>query len=277
MIARGAVVKTRGETSRIDVEIDGARDERPVEPFAPQEFAEPARPIEPHAPAAAAPMARAPVVPTSVTSAPRDREAPARAERFRAAAAELVDGLAARLLEETGSPCRIVVASTRDAAWAHGASLALAEACADGALSVGRVALDDVDPSRDAGLSDVLDGRVAFSAAIGRDRATGVWTLTRGHRRIEEADRADPGLDSLLEALDATWDVVIVSVGRLDGGAGTARLLETADAVVVAEDVAVEERTVAVVEALNEAGRPTWILDAPVETAASARDWARAA
>lgn len=208
-------------------------------------------------------------------AAPVDRDAPARAERSRAAAAEMAQGLWPRLLEETGLPCRIVVASTRDAAWAHGTALALAEAIADDGITVGRVALDDVAPSRSPGLSDVLDGRVAFSAAIGRDRAKGVWTLTRGHRRIDEADRADPGLVSLLEALDATWDVVVVSVGRLDGGAGTARLLETADAVVMAEDVAVDARTVALVEALNEAGRPTWILDAAFEP--SVFDWARAA
>lgn len=232
---------------------------------------------------AAAPVeaaAPAPAVPSF------DPEAAARAEHYRAAAAPIVPGLWRALAGEVGPRCRLVVISTRDAAWARGAGEAIAAAVTRPHERVGRVdlcrgAAGDAAP----GVTDLLDGMALFSEVMRRDPASGLSVVSPGARDVTDADLVDPGFTGLLEALEVTWDVLIVDAGRLEGRDGIAALLTTADAVVLAEDDAEDARATRIADILTDAGCPTWILDAPVASArgeaetdvAPAADWARAA
>jgi uncharacterized protein involved in exopolysaccharide biosynthesis len=237
-------------------------------------------------PAAAADAAPAPR-PAAAVLPPLDAEALDRAGRYRAAAAPIVAGLWRAITAELPDTRRVVVISTRDAAWSRGASEALVSIAARD-REVGRVALCDARPddaetgdarSRDErpGLTDFLDGAVTWSELMWCDPATGVWSVPAGARDLTEADLADPQLAGLFEAMAVTWDVTVVDAGRLEGREGVAALLERADAIVLAEDDTDDPRVLRVAEVLTLAGCPTWILDAPLADAGEWTRWADAA
>lgn len=230
-------------------------------------------------------------VATAPVAVPLDPDAAQRAEHYRAAAAPIVGGLWRALAGEVGPRCRLVVISTRDAAWARGASEAIAHAVARPHERVGRVDLcRNTVGDAGAGVTDLLDGMALFSEVMRRDPASGLWAVSPGERDVTDADLADPGFTGLLEALEVTWDVLIVDAGRLDGRDGIAALLMTADAVVLAEDDGDDSQSARIADILTDAGCPTWILDAPVATArahpkapeedapaATSIEWAKAA
>lgn len=218
-----------------------------------------------------------PVVPSSdaapVAEIAADPDEPRRAEAYGAAARDLVATLRDALAAQFPDGVRVAVVSTGDAARAHGAAATLA------ALAAPTATTGLVDVTGDAaaignggsagGLADLLDGTVAFSEALRRDRATGVWSVPLGGRPLAAADLADPAFAGILEALAATWNVVIFDVGRLDVTPTAAALIDAADAVVLAEDESEDPRALRVFEALLGAGKPTWLLEAPPEPRAS--------
>lgn len=238
----------------------------------------PPLPVEATLVAAAVPEPALPADPAPIVAPAPDRDDALRAERYRVAAMPVVGGLWRALAAECGTPCRLVVVSTRDAAWARGAGEAIAAAGARlhdtvGHVDLGRRALHDERP----GVTDLLDGTASLSEVVRRDLATGIRRVGAGSRDVTDADLCDPGFVAFLEALEVTWDVSVVDAGRLEGRDGVAALLTTANAVVLAEDDGDDPQPARIAEILMAAGCPTWILDAPVEATAMVVDRVAAA
>lgn len=216
---------------------------------APEAIVEP--PVSAAAPAVFAPPRRGPV------SDVLDLEA--RAIAYERLASGLIGGLRRRIAAEIGPGGRIVVASTSDAARSLGAARLLAIDIARSGATVGLV--------EELALADIVDGRVACSAAIRPDAATGVWVLSGATRRLRDGELETARTATLLAALAETWDVLVIDAGRLAAGPGMAVLIASADAVILAEDASDDPRALAAFDGLDAAGRPVWLLDPPVATA----------
>ncbi len=218
----------------------------------------------------AAPEAIVEPAPTPAVFAPPRRgpvsdvlDLEARAIAYERLASGLIGGLRRRIAAEIGSGGRIVVASTSDAARSLGAARALAADIARSGATVGLV--------EELALADIVDGRVACSAAIRPDAATGVWVLSGATRRLRDGELETARTATLLAALAETWDVLVIDAGRLAAGPGMAVLIASADAVILAEDASDDPRALAAFDGLDAAGRSVWLLDPPVATAAARR------
>lgn len=218
----------------------------------------------------AAPEAIVEPAPTPAVFAPPRRgpvsdvlDLEARAIAYERLASGLIGGLRRRIAAEIGRRGRIVVASTSDAARSLGAARALSADIARSGATVGLV--------EELALADIVDGRVACSAAIRPDAATGVWVLSGATRRLRDGELETARTATLLAALAETWDVLVIDAGRLAAGPGMAALIASADAVILAEDASDDPRALAAFDGLDAAGRPVWLLDPPVATAAARR------
>ncbi len=136
-----------------------------------------------------------------------------------------------------GGKARVVVTSVTPGECARVAAFALARAgeTEPGARSV---LVDLVGPETDAaplpGLSDLLAGTVSFAQVIFRDRQSRAHILPRGAKPVGDADISGERFATVLDALDYTYDHVLIDVGPLSFGRGVAELLLAADHVVLA-------------------------------------------
>jgi uncharacterized protein involved in exopolysaccharide biosynthesis len=162
-----------------------------------------------------------------------EKESAASLERiWREIAAEAEDGQ------------RIVVTSATSDHSAHHAALALLRVAAKRGAKVCLVdlsgddeALADLVGNDDMpGLSDLIAGEARFADIIFRDRASRGHVVLSGREGLDADDLAGDELIGALEALDLTYDHLIVDLGRVIAGPGTADLVASADTVVLAAD-----------------------------------------
>ncbi|MBB4304797.1 uncharacterized protein involved in exopolysaccharide biosynthesis/Mrp family chromosome partitioning ATPase [Rhodobium orientis] len=85
-----------------------------------------------------------------------------------------------------------------------------------------------------AGLTDLLDRGVSFAQVLFRDRRSRAHVVPRGRRPLTEADLAGERFQTVMEALEFTYDAVIIDVGPLTFGRHIAEFLLRADHVVLA-------------------------------------------
>lgn len=84
------------------------------------------------------------------------------------------------------------------------------------------------------GLSDLLVDAASFSQVIFRDRQSRAHILPHGSGKVDDDQLAGERFRTILDALDYTYDHVVVDAGPLSFGRGAAELLLGADHVVLA-------------------------------------------
>jgi len=182
----------------------------------------------------------------------REQEADAALERiWGEIATEAVDGQ------------RIVVSSATSDHAAHVAALTLLRVAAKRGAKVCLVGL--VDPDGDLadlldeddmpGLTELIAGEARFADIIFRDPASRGHVVLGGRGGATPTDLAGDELAGALEALDLTYDHVILDLGLIAAAPGVVELVASADTLVLAADGAGSDpRTNRAHEALTTAG-----------------------
>ncbi|WP_156453346.1 hypothetical protein [Polycladidibacter hongkongensis] len=86
------------------------------------------------------------------------------------------------------------------------------------------------------GFSELLAGKASFSRVIHRDLESRAHVIPAGKGRIRSRFVEEGRYDLVMEALDATYDVVVADLGLVDPSLVNAQLLSEADKVIVATD-----------------------------------------
>jgi Mrp family chromosome partitioning ATPase len=158
---------------------------------------------------------------------------------------------------------RILVTSATSDHAAHLAALALlrvaakrgAKSCLVGLAGTGEDLADLIGEDDMPGLSDLIAGEARFADIIFRDRASRGHVVLSGRDGLAADELAGDELAGALEALDLTYDHLILDLGLIVAGPGTADLVASADAVILAADGSGNDpRTAKAREALHAAG-----------------------
>lgn len=139
---------------------------------------------------------------------------------------------------------RILVASATSDLASHRAALSLlraaakrgAKVCLAGLAGPGGDLADLAGAADMPGLSDLLDGEARFADVIFRDPASRGHMVTAGRDGLDAEDLASPELHEALDALDLTYDHLIIDLGLIVSGPGTADLIASADTLILAAD-----------------------------------------
>ncbi len=148
----------------------------------------------------------------------------------------------ARLMEMEVPPKCLVVVSTDDDEMASRAAIALLRAAVSDntcpiLLEVSAepqfaVASEEGgEPHR--GFVDLLSGEASFSQVIMRDPRSRAHVIAGAGRPLSDQEVEAPLFDTVLEALEHTYDHIVVDLGRLTSSVSTAKFLARADHVVL--------------------------------------------
>ena len=158
---------------------------------------------------------------------------------------------------------RVLVTSATSDHAAHLAALALlrvaakrgTKSCLVGLSGPGEDLADLIGEDDIPGLSDLIAGEARFADIIFRDRASRGHVVLSGRDGLDADELAGDELAGALEALDLTYDHLIIDLGLIVAGPGTADLVASADAVILAADGSGSDpRTAKAREALKAAG-----------------------
>ncbi|PLX39323.1 MAG: succinoglycan transporter [Hyphomicrobiales bacterium] len=147
-----------------------------------------------------------------------------------------------RIRREGKAAKRIVVASAVAGECGRRAAFALVRSAASDA-ACRAVMIDTFGPSDGnhaddvaalPGITDLIAGSVSFAQVIFRDRQSRAHIVPRGTGAVTDEDLAGERFHTVLDALDYTYDHLILDAGPLTFGRGVARLLVDADHVVLA-------------------------------------------
>ncbi len=164
---------------------------------------------------------------------------------------------------------RILVTSATTDHAAHVAALALMRIAARAGVKVCLVDLvgvehhlaDLVGAEDEPGLSDLLAGKARFSEVIFRDRASRGHVVLSGATPLTPDGLVGDDLDAALDALDLTYDHLILDIGLIAAGDGVAAQIAAAEAVVLAADgSAADPRTARTLEVLKAGEKAVWVL-----------------
>jgi uncharacterized protein involved in exopolysaccharide biosynthesis len=178
-------------------------------------------------------------------------------------AAASLERLWGEIAAEAQDGQRIVVTSATSDHAAHLAALALlrvaakrgAKVCLVDLAADGEDLADLVGEPDMPGLSDLVAGEARFADIIFRDRASRGHVVLSGRDGLDADDLAGDELTGALEALDLTYDHLILDLGLIVAGPGIADLVASADTVVLAGDGAgTDPHTAKAHEALMAAG-----------------------
>ncbi|MDK9697147.1 MAG: exopolysaccharide transport family protein [Siculibacillus sp.] len=166
------------------------------------------------------------------------------ASAFDRGAAASLERIWNEISDEAEDGQRIVVTSATSDHASHLAALALLRVAAKRGAKVCLVGLagDDEDLAELVGdddmpgLSDLLSGEARFADIIFRDRGSRGHVVLAGREGLEADDLAGDELAGALEALDLTYDHLILDLGIVAAEPGTADLVASADAVILAAD-----------------------------------------
>jgi succinoglycan biosynthesis transport protein ExoP len=140
-------------------------------------------------------------------------------------------------MPEAASPMegRTVVLSVDEAVASQTLALDLArKASAAGDAVLFLEVFPEVDDPRAApGFSDLVAGVSVFSKVIYRDPESGVHIIEAGRLPIDDRAARSGRFSKALEAVFRTYDTVVVNLGTIDGTLASARLLGSADKILV--------------------------------------------
>lgn len=133
-------------------------------------------------------------------------------------------------------PRRTVIVSAAEPDLSHQLAFDMARQSADdGEMSLlMEVFPDSDDPAAAAGFSDLVAADASFSSVIYRDAGSRAHIIEAGRLPLANAD-VDPRRFALvLDAIDATYDRIVIDLGRYRASAAAAEVLAYADEVIVA-------------------------------------------
>lgn len=191
------------------------------------------------------------------------------ADPLESAARASLERIWSEIVAGRGRGRRILVTAATGASAAHSAALALMRVAARRDASVCLIDLvastsglaARLGEEAPLGLSDLLDGRATFSDVVFRDRTTRGHVVVAGSAPLDPLDVDRVDLDGVLEALDQTYDHLVLDVGRINAAEGIAALIASADAVVLAADGnACDPLTLRAHETLLAADKEVWVL-----------------
>ncbi|MCY1708948.1 GumC family protein [Pannonibacter sp. SL95] len=134
------------------------------------------------------------------------------------------------------APRRTVIVSAAEPDLSHQLAFDMARQSADdGEMSLlMEVFPDSDDPAAAAGFSDLVAADASFSSVIYRDAGSRAHIIEAGRLPLANAD-VDPRRFALvLDAIDATYDRIVIDLGRYRASAAAAEVLAYADEVIVA-------------------------------------------
>lgn len=151
-------------------------------------------------------------------------------------------------LSDLGSLRTLILAdaTTRLAIMGVGSALAVEDAVAElsaGASAEGaKVVIVDTVPEHAGiggpGLSDLIAGTAPFSEVIRRNPVTRAHEIGVGRRPLDGAMLAGPELHTLIDALEHTYDLVMLDLGILDGNPDRFRLIASVEHTILVGDPA---------------------------------------
>ncbi|MFN7169179.1 MAG: GumC family protein [Pannonibacter sp.] len=166
-------------------------------------------------------------------------EPAAKSASAKAAAAEDTRGARTSVREPARpatAPRRTVIVSAAEPDLSHQLAFDMARQSADdGEMSLlMEVFPDSDDPAAAAGFSDLVAADASFSSVIYRDAGSRAHIIEAGRLPLANAD-VDPRRFALvLDAIDATYDRIVIDLGRYRASAAAAEVLAYADEVIVA-------------------------------------------
>lgn len=131
----------------------------------------------------------------------------------------------------------IVVVTMEDDSVAHDVSLALLRTAVRDDICpilVDTLHQELVSGDEAQGLGELLSGEASFSQVIMRDPASRAHVIEAGGNDLSDELVTQPAFDTVMEALNHTYDHVVVDLGQLDDSIVAARFLSHADHVVIA-------------------------------------------
>lgn len=93
---------------------------------------------------------------------------------------------------------------------------------------------DLADPEAVAGFAELLDGSASFAGVIYRDTASRAHVIESGRQLIDDELAQSGRFETLMTAIDHTYDQVFFDLGLIDDSLISAQILAMADQVVVA-------------------------------------------
>lgn len=137
---------------------------------------------------------------------------------------------------QTTAPRRTVIVSAAEPDLSHQLAFDMARQSADaGEMSLlMEVFPDSDDPAAAAGFSDLVAADASFSSVIYRDAGSRAHIIEAGRLPLAKTD-VDPRRFALvLDAIDATYERIVIDLGRYRASAAASEVLAYADEVIVA-------------------------------------------
>ncbi|CUB00384.1 exopolysaccharide transport family protein [Pannonibacter indicus] len=165
------------------------------------------------------------------------------------AATPVMGGADAATEDEAGetAPRRVAVVALTDAELSHDFAFRLVRDLAghedERALLV-EVFPESEDPGAAPGFADLVFGKASFSSVIYRDAGSRAHIIEAGRPALSD-DVVDERFPLVLDAIDATYDRIVVDLGKFTETAAAAHMLRFADEVVVTVPADIQPRILA--------------------------------
>lgn len=165
------------------------------------------------------------------------------------AATPVMGGADAAPEDEAGetAPRRVAVVALTDAELSHDFAFRLVRDLAghaeERALLV-EVFPESEDPGAAPGFADLVFGKASFSSVIYRDAGSRAHIIEAGRPALSD-DVVDERFPLVLDAIDATYDRIVVDLGKFTETAAAAHMLGFADEVVVTVPADIQPRILA--------------------------------
>ncbi|MFN4008503.1 MAG: succinoglycan transporter [Pannonibacter sp.] len=131
---------------------------------------------------------------------------------------------------------RVVVVSAAEPELSHQLAFDMARLAADdGEMSLlMEVFPDSDDPAAAPGFSDLVAAEASFSSVIYRDAGSRAHIIEAGRLPLPDAEVDPRRIALVMDAIDATYDRIVIDLGRVRDSAAAAEVLGYADQVIVA-------------------------------------------
>ncbi|WP_298814790.1 GumC family protein [uncultured Roseibium sp.] len=146
------------------------------------------------------------------------------------------DDFPATYADEVEPSGRIVVLSVDDDALSHDLAFDLVRKAAGSSRSalIMEVFPEQSNPKAAEGFADIVAGHAAFAKVVYRDAGSKAHIIEAGREAITDDMVNAERFKLALEAIDSTYETIVVDLGAIDGTLASARMLSFADRVLIA-------------------------------------------
>ncbi|WFE88152.1 GumC family protein [Roseibium porphyridii] len=146
------------------------------------------------------------------------------------------DDITATYADEVEPSGRIVVLSVDDDALSHDLAFDLVRKAAGSSRSalIMEVFPEQSNPKAAEGFADIVAGHAPFAKVVYRDAGSKAHIIEAGREVITDDMVNAERFKLALEAIDSTYETIVVDLGAIDGTLASARMLSFADRVLIA-------------------------------------------